>query len=174
MKYADRKIKKDIIRLSRFYKKNGYNIIRLIINALQIDEDINIMGQANLYNGEIDNSFAKERHNSNEFLLACTHNGDIHVFVDRVIKEAVLMIKFKENKYKNNIKRVFVAQLAHIFYHEFYHLKQYEILSKEEFLNLVENLDRFGVDEKSELYCDTEAAKLVDKYIKYIFILLKI
>ncbi len=174
MKRIDRKVKKDIIRLSRFYKKNGYNILRLITNALCLDEDINIMGQANLYNEEIDNSFAKECHDSNEFLLACTHSGDIHVFIDRIIKESTLMIKYKENKYKNNLKRVFISQLAHIFYHEFYHLKQYEILSQEEFINLVENLDKFGVDENSELYCDTNAEKLVDKYIKYIFILLKI
>ena len=175
MKHADRKIKKDTIRIKRFYKKNIYKIINLILNALCLDEDINIMGNTSFYIGDIDDVSVKERYDSNKLLLAYVQGGwDIHVFIDRIIEEATLMIKFRENKYKNNVKRIFIAQLAHTFYHEFYHLKQYEILSEDEFLNLVENLDKFGVDENSEKYCDTEAEKLVNKYIKYIFILLKI
>ncbi|MCK9198626.1 MAG: hypothetical protein M0P49_03395 [Bacilli bacterium] len=174
MKRVDRIMKKNRIRLTRFYRRNAYQIISNVINALYIAEDRSIIGDISIYHtGDIDDRFAKMRYDSMQELLGCTRGIDIHIFIDRVITEAALTIKFQKNR-RHNLKRIFVSGLALVLYHEFYHIKRYDELSEDKFLELVERSENFEPDAYEEEYVDNKAQELVDRYIKYIFHILKI
>jgi len=175
MKHVDRKIKKNKVRLNRFYSKNMKRILNSIVYILKKYEHLRVPVRVICYNnGDIDDPSIQSNYKSNSNLLGCIKETTIHVFVDRVIESS---IKFQNIKNKSSIYRIFISGLSFVTCHEFYHIKEYLELSKEEFQKLINTKKEIGeiqYKKDREKYANTNAKKLVDKYINYIYKYLKI
>ncbi|MCK9198323.1 MAG: hypothetical protein M0P49_01835 [Bacilli bacterium] len=176
MKKYDRIRKKNISRLNRFLKKNEYRIMLSILKTLHMEKEHSVSFTLNLYNKYINNDFIREYYNKNQKLFATTDSiSNIYIFVNRIIEDVFYvldMVKMKEDflLYKRNL----IFKLAFAIYHEFYHIKEYKEVSEDRYLEILTNTKKFGYDKDSEKYANINANKLINKYIKYIFKILKI
>ena len=174
MKKVDRIMKKNTSRLNKYYKKNRNQIINIMIDILFIlGEDYNIIRNIICYNGIIPDQDIKKYHDDKPSTLGFTDGLDIHIFMDRIINYTVFILNSGKNK-RHLLYRVFVYEISLILFHEFYHIKERNAMSEEEYLQKCINIEELGMDENSENYANKNAYNIMDLYISYIFRKLKI